>query len=167
MTGACSQQAVKDASHCQLANSGNIDSLFAQVSDRLQDSQCHYYFNDYRDQLLAAAKGTPGPENEARFASLLRSSIELGIISRRQGQAFFGSYFDPEFYSVKAEPRNSCSALRNKDDMYEKMRLELSQKRAGMLDVLANEERFHQAQRHYSDLQLVLDAVELACSEDV
>ena len=47
------------------------------------------------------------------------------------------------------------------------MREELADKRLGMLEILDDEERFRQAQRHYSDLNLVFDAVGVACSEQV
>ena len=144
-----------------------VDRLFAEVSDRLQDSHCHYSYPEYRELLIAAAKGAPGPENEARFGSLLRESIELGVISRRKGQELFSQYFDPEFYAVKSEPRSSCSSLRQRDELDAAMRTELAFKREGMLELLDDEDRFRQAQRHYSDLNLVFDAVEVACAEAV
>lgn len=165
--GACSQQSHKQAEYCQLAATNNVDRLFADVSDKLQDSSCHYSYLQYREQLLSAAKGAPGPENEARFAELLRQSIDRGVISKRQGQEMFSQYFDPEFYVVKAEPRSSCSSLRHKEELSAGMRRELAYKREGMLEVLDDEDRFRQAQRHYSDLNLVFDAVEVACKEEV
>lgn len=164
---ACSQQPVKEAGYCRLTPTSNVDRLFAEASDKLKDSSCHYSFPDYREQLLVAARGTPGPENEARFAALLRESIELGIISKRQGQELFSQYFDAEFYSVKSEPRSSCTSLRRKEELYAAMREELAYKREGMLDILDDQERFRQAQRHYSDLNMVFDAVEVACAQDV
>jgi len=164
---ACSQQPHKTADYCRLTSTNNVDRLFVEVSDKLQDSHCHYSFGEYRERLLSAAKGAPGPENEARFAGLLRESIDLGIISKRQGQELFSQYFDPEFYVVKAEPRSSCSSLRRKDDLHAAMREELAYKREGMLEILDDEDRFRRAQRHYSDLNLVFDAVEVACTEDV
>ena len=153
--------------HCRLTPSNNVDRLFREASENLHDSDCQYYWSEYRDQLLYAAKGDPGMENEARFAGFIRESIELGVISKRQGQELFSRYFDPEFYAVKSEPRSSCSALRRKDDMYAAMREELAYKREGMLDILDDEDRFRQAQRHYSDLNLVFDAVEVACTQDI
>jgi len=164
---ACSQQPHKLASHCSLAATNNVDRLFAEVSGKLQDDRCHYSFPEYRERLLSAAKGAPGPENEARFADMLRESIDLGIISKRQGQSLFSQYFDPEFYAVKSEPRSSCSSLRRKDELYAAMREELNYKREGMLEILDDEDRFRQAQRHYSDLNLVLDAVGVACTRDI
>ena len=164
---ACSQQAVKNTDHCRINPNNNVDRMFSQVSDRLEDSSCHYFYPEYRQQLIAAAKGTPGPENEARFASLLRESIDRGIISKRQGQELFSQYFDPEFFAVKAEPRSSCSSLRRKDEMYTAMREELSYKREGMLEILEDEGRFRQAQQHYNNLQLVFDAVEVACTQEL
>ena len=116
---------------------------------------------------LPAAKGDPGPENEARFAGLLRQSIDLGVISKRQGQELFSRYFDSEFYVVKAEARSSCSSLRDKDALYAEMRLELADKREGMLEVLADQERFRQAQHYYSDLNMVFDAVNAACLAEI
>ena len=121
----------------------------------------------YRDQLLSAAKGAPGPDNEARFAGLLRDTIDQGVISKRQGQALFSQYFDPEFYVVKDEARSSCSSLRQKDKLYAGMRSELAFKREGMLEILNDKQRFREAQQHFTDLQLVLDAVEVACTQDV
>ncbi len=164
---ACSQQPVKQADACRLTPSNNVDRLFAQVSVKLQDSQCHYSYPDYRDQLVAAAKGSPGPENEARFATLLRESIDRGVISKRQGQALFSQYFDPEFYAVKAEARSSCSSLRRKDEIYAAMREELAYKREGMLEILDDESRFREAQRYYSDMHLIFDAVEMACTQEL
>jgi hypothetical protein len=164
---ACSQQPRHDAAHCHLSGTNNVDRLFAEVSDKLGDSSCHYHFDSYRERLVAAAKGAPGPENEARFAGLLRESIDQGIISKRQGQALFSQYFDPEFYAVKSEPRSSCSSLKHKDRMYAAMREELAYKREGMLEILDDEARFRQAQRHYSDLNLVFDAVDVACSQEL
>ncbi len=164
--GACNQHQVK-VDHCRINPSNNVDRMFSEVSGRLGDSSCHYFYPEYRDQLILAAKGAPGPENEARFAALLRESIDRGIISKRQGQAQFSQYFDPEFFAVKAEPRSSCSSLRRKEEMYTAMREELSYKREGMLEILEDEDRFHQAQQHYSKLQLVFDAVEVACTQGV
>jgi len=34
-----------------------------------------------------------------------------------------------------------------------------------MLEILDDQERFRQAQRHYSDLNMVFDAVEVACTQ--
>ena len=164
---ACSQQPHKTDQHCQLSPTNNVDRMFAEVSDKLQDSSCHYSYPGYREQLLSAAKGSPGADNEARFATLLRESMERGIISRRQGQALFSQYFDPEFYAVKAEPRSSCSSLRRKDELYAAMREELAYKREGMLEILDDEDRFRRAQRHYSDLHQVFDAVQVACTQDI
>jgi hypothetical protein len=164
---ACSQQPHQEAQFCQLGPGNNVDRLFSEVSDKLRDRSCHYSYEQYRERLLSAAKGAPGPENEARFADLLRESIDLGIISKRQGQELFSQYFDPEFYAVKSEPRSSCSSLRHKEQLYTAMREELAYKREGMLEILDDEDRFRQAQRHYSDLNLVFDAVEVACSEEV
>ena len=87
----------KTAGYCQLSPTNNVDRLFAEASGKLEDSSCQYFFPEYREQLLAASKGAPGPENEARFAELLRQSIDAGIISKRQGQELFSQYFDPEF----------------------------------------------------------------------
>ena len=163
---ACGQQPHKLADHCNLSPTNNVDRLFAQVSAKLEDSSCHYFYPQYRESLVSAAKGAPGPENEARFATLLRESIDRGVISKRQGQELFSQYFDPEFYAVKSEPRSSCSSLRRKDALYAAMREELADKREGMLEILDDQERFRQAQRHYSDLNLVLDAVDVACTQD-
>ena len=162
---ACSQQPREDAAYCHLSATSNVDRLFAEAADKLDDGSCHYHFDAYRQRLVVAAKGAPGPENEARFAGLLRESIDKGIISKRQGQQLFSQYFDPEFYAVKAEPRSSCSSLKHKDRMYAAMREELAYKREGMLEILDDEARFRQAQRHYSDLNLVFDAVDVACNQ--
>jgi hypothetical protein len=162
---ACSQQPQKSAQHCELSETNNVDRLFSEVSEKLQNRSCHYSYPHYRDQLLAAAKGAPGPDNEARFAGLIRQSIERGIISQRQGQEMFSQYFDPEFYVVKSEPRSSCTSLRHKDELYAGMREELSYKREGMLEILDDEDRFRQAQHHYTDLNMVFDAVEVACTQ--
>ena len=165
--GACAQHPAEPASYCQLTPTNNVDRLFAEASSKLADSNCQYSYAEYREQLLRAAKGAPGPENEARFAQLLRESIEAGIISKRQGQELFSQYFDPEFYSVKSEPRSSCTSLRHKQELYAAMREELGYKREGMLEILDDEDRFRQAQRHYSDLNMVFDAVEVACMQEL
>ena len=154
-----------DPTACLLSDSSNVDRLFDEVQSKLDDSSCHYHWSQYQERLLTAAKGSPGPENEARFADLLRTAIERGIIGKRQGQQLFSRYFDPEFYVVKAEPRSSCSALRQKDSILSDMRSELAYKREGMLEVLGDEPRFRLAQQHYSDLRLVFDAVDVACGE--
>jgi hypothetical protein len=161
----CSQQPQKPVAACGLSDSNNIDHLFAEVSENLGNRACHYSFPEYRERLLQAAKGSPGPENEARFAGLLRESVERGIISKRQAQETFSRYFDPEFYVVKAEPRSSCSSLREKETLFAAMRSELAYKRLGMLDILDDESRFRQAQHHYNDLTMVFEAVDAACSQ--
>jgi hypothetical protein len=166
-TAACSQQPRHDTGYCSLSHTNNVDRLFAEASENLHDSNCHYHFPEYRERLVAAAKGAPGPENEARFAGLLRESIDLGIISKRQGQEVFSQYFDPEFYAVKSEPRSSCSSLKHRDRMQTAMREELAYKREGMLEILDDQARFRQAQRYYSDLNLVFDAVDVACSQEL
>ena len=162
---ACSQQPQKQDSHCELTPTNNVDRLFAEVADKLRDRSCHYSYPEYREHLLSAARGSPGAANEARFAGLLRQSIDQGVISQRQGQELFSQYFDAEFYVVKAEPRSNCSILRKKEQLYAAMREELAYKREGMLDILGDENRFRQAQQHYSDLHQVFDAVEVACGQ--
>ena len=161
----CSQQPQKPVAACGLSGSNNIDHLFAEVSENLGNRVCHYSFPEYRERLLQAAKGSPGPENEARFAGLLRESVERGIISKRQARETFSRYFDPEFYVVKTEPRSSCSSLREKETLYAAMRSELAYKRTGMLEILDDESRFRQAQHHYNDLTMVFEAVDAACSQ--
>jgi hypothetical protein len=164
---ACSQQPQKQVSQCELSPTNNVDRMFREVAEKLQDSHCHYSYSQYREQLLSAAKGSPGADNEARFAGLLRQSIDQGVISQRQGQALFSQYFDAEFYAVKAEPRSTCSSLRKKEQLYASMREELAYKREGMLDILGDENRFRQAQQHYSDLHQVFDAVDVACAQEL
>ena len=164
---ACGQQPQKLADHCRLGPGNNVDRLFTEATGKLEDRSCHYSYPEYRERLLSTAKGAPGPDNEARFADFLRQSIDLGVISKRQGQELFSQYFDPEFYVVKSEPRSSCSSLRHKEQLDVAMREELAYKREGMLEILDDEERFRQAQRHYSDLNLVFDAVEVACAQKV
>ncbi len=162
--GGCAQQPRTDAGHCQLSATNNVERLFLEVSEKLEDPLCHYSYPDYRQQLVAAAKGSPGAENEARFAALLRESIDLGVISTRQGQEVFSQYFDPEFYAVKSEPRSSCTSLRERSELEVAMRRELEYKREGMLEILGDEERFRQAQHYFQDLNLVFDAVDAACT---
>lgn len=164
---ACSQTASRNYSQCELSGTNNVDHLFAEVSDKLQVPACHYSFQEYRERLLQAAKGAPGPDNEARFAGLLRESVDSGIISQRQAQETFSRYFDPEFYVVKVEPRSSCSSLRKKDALYAAMREELAFKREGMLEILDDEARFRQAQHHYNDLNMVFEAVSTACEQSL
>lgn len=161
----CSQITKRDVVDCSISDTNNIDRLFEQVSGRLENPACHYQFRDYQQRLLTAAKGAPEAENEARFAGLLRSSIDRGIISKRQGRALFSRYFDPEFYAVKSEARSSCSSLRDKDELYAGMRSELAYKREGMLEILDDEERFRRAQHYYNDLRLVFEAVDTACTQ--
>ena len=160
----CAQQPHADASHCQLRGTNNVERLFLEVSEKLEDPLCHYSYPDYRERLVAAAKGSPGAENEVRFAALLRESIDLGVISRRQGQEVFSQYFDPEFFAVKSEPRSSCTSLRERNELDAAMRRELDYKREGMLEILGDEERFRQAQHYFQDLTLVFDAVDAACT---
>lgn len=161
---ACSNQQT-DETACALSSTSNVEKRFTEVEEKLQHPQCHYSWPTYQAELVAVAKGSPGPENEARFAELLRSSMDRGIINRKQGQEMFSRYFDPEFYTVKSEVRSSCSALTRKDALFTDMRKELEFKREGMLEVLNDEDRFRQAQQHYSDLRLVFDAIEYACNE--
>ena len=165
--GACSQVPSKDTADCSLGDTNSVDRLFAQASSKLKNRSCQYAFPEYQERLVAAAKGDPGAENEARFAGLLRESIELGVISKRQGQEIFSRYFDPEFYVVKAEARSSCSSLRDKEALYAEMRLELADKREGMLEILDDKDRFRQAQHYYSDLNMVFDAVNAACLAEI
>ena len=167
LLSACSQMQQKPVADCGLSNTNNVDKLFAEVGDKLKVKSCQYSWPSYRERLVTAAKGAPGPENEARFAEVLREGIDLGIISKRQGQETFSRYFDPEFYAVKSEARSSCSSLRRKDELLTAMRTELSYKREGMLEILDDEDRFRQAQRYYSDLTLVFDAVDAACTQEI
>jgi len=163
----CTGQSDKDLAHCQLSSSSNVERLFEEVSVKLADPVCHYSYSSYRQQLVQAAKGSPGPENEERFAGLLRDSIDRGVISKRQGQEMFSRYFDPEFYVVKSEPRSSCTSLRQREQLQTAMRRELAYKKEGMLEILGDEGRFRKAQHYYSDLNVVFDAVQAACTQDV
>ena len=163
----CAQQSQKQVAACALSETNNIDHLFAEVSEKLEDRACLYSYPLYRESLLAAAKGSPGPDNEARFARLLRQGVDSGIISNKQAQETFSRYFDPEFYVVKAEPRSSCSSLREKDELFASMRVELAYKREGMLEILDDETRFRQAQHHYNNLNTVFEAVSTACTQEL
>lgn len=163
----CAGQSDKDLAHCQLSSSNNVERLFEEVANKLDDPVCHYSYSNYRQQLVQAAKGSPGADNEARFAGLLRESIERGVISKRQGQEMFSRYFDPEFYAVKSEPRSSCTSLRQREKLKTAMRQELAYKKEGMLEILNDEARFRQAQHYYNDLNIVFDAVQAACTQDV
>jgi hypothetical protein len=164
---ACSQQPQKPLAECGLSDTNNVDHLFAEVSENLEIRACHYSFPMYRERLLAAAKGSPGPENEARFAELLRASVDRGVVSQRQARETFSRYFDPEFYVVKVQPRSSCSSLREKDALYAEMRGELAFKREGMLEILDDQARFRQAQHHYNNLTMVFEAVGTACNQSL
>lgn len=164
---ACSQTPKKDMADCSISDTNNVDRLFSEVSGKLEARSCQYSFEHYQERLVAAAKGAPGPENEARFAGLLRQSIDAGIISKKQGQEIFSRYFDPEFYAVKSEARSSCSSLRHKDKLYADMRSELAYKREGMLEILDDEERFRKAQHYFNDLHVVFDAVNAACLQNL
>ena len=50
---ACTQTPHRDVSHCQLSPTNNVDRLFAEVADRLEDSSCHYSYPEYRARLNA------------------------------------------------------------------------------------------------------------------
>jgi hypothetical protein len=165
LTG-CAQQPQHYFARCELSGTNNVDRLFTEVSGKLENPKCHYSYPLYRERLIVAAKGSPGPENEARFAGLLRESIDRGVISQRQGQELFGQYFDPEFYVVKSEPRSSCTSLRDRDRLQSDMRAELGYKRVGMLEILGDEARFRQAQHYYNDMTVVFEAVDAACTRD-
>ena len=167
LLAACSQMQHKAVADCSLSTTNNVDKLFAEVADRLEVKSCQYSWPQYQERLVAAAKGAPGADNEARFAGLLRQAIDHGVIAKRQGQEIFSRYFDPEFYAVKSEARSSCSSLRRKDELLTAMRTELAYKREGMLEILDDEQRFRQAQRYYSDLALVFDAVDAACTREI
>ena len=162
----CAQQPQNYFARCDLSHTNSVDRLFTEVSEKLENPKCHYSYPVYRQRLITAAKGSPGPENEARFAGLIRESIDRGVISQRQGQALFGQYFDPEFYVVKSEPRSSCTSLRNRDELQSDMRTELEYKRVGMLEILGDEARFRQAQHYYNDMTVVFEAVDSACTRD-
>lgn len=164
---ACSQTPAKTTADCSLSNTNNVDKLFAEASSKLELGACHYAYPQYQERLVAAAKGAPGPENEARFAGLLRQSIDAGIISKKQGQETFSRYFDPEFFVVKSEARSSCSSLRKKQQLYTDMRAELAYKREGMLEILDDEGRFRKAQNYYQDLSIVFEAVDAACTQEI
>lgn len=112
---ACSQQAVKSVDHCRIDSNNNVDRMFSQVSDKLADNSCHYFYPEYREQLVAAAKGAPGPENEARFASLLRESIERGIIQNARARYFSASTLTRSFSRSRRSPAaavHHCGARR-------------------------------------------------------
>ena len=162
----CAQQPQNYFARCNLSNTNNVDRLFSELSEKLESPKCHYSYPVYRERLLTAAKGSPGPENEARFAGLLRESIDGGVISQRQGQALFGQYFDAEFYVVKSEPRSSCTSLRDRDKLQSEMRKELGYKRVGMLEILGDEARFRRAQHYYNDMSVVFEAVDEACTRE-
>ncbi len=163
----CASQSIDNSAFCQFNYTKNVDEAFAQVSNKLDSSACHYYFDDYMQELLTIAKGAPGRDNQERFANLLRSSIDRGVISKRQGQEIFGQYFDTEFYAVKVMQRNNCASLQNKPAIYASMKRELRMKKQGLLDISNDAQGFRRAQSHYENMQHVFDAVALACTRDI
>ncbi|TQV66493.1 hypothetical protein FKG94_27050 [Exilibacterium tricleocarpae] len=164
--GGCASQS-NSVALCQINPTNNVDQAFAQVSDKLTSNACHYYFDDYVQTLLTVAKGSPGGDNRERFANLIRSSIDRGVISQRQGQEIFGQYFDTEFYTIKVMQRNNCASMQNKPAIYASMRRELTMKKQGLLDIANDPQGFRRAQNHYENMQHVFDAVALACGREV
>ena len=139
----CASQSIDNSAFCQFNYTKNVDEAFAQVSNKLDSSACHYYFDDYMQELLTIAKGAPGRDNQERFANLLRSSIDRGVISK------------------------NCASLQNKPAIYASMKRELRMKKQGLLDISNDAQGFRRAQSHYENMQHVFDAVALACTRDI
>ena len=94
---------------------------------------------------------------------LVVSITENRVTGRGEANGVY--YLDETAESMCQQALSIQQKLEQDGESYADMREELAYKREGMLEILDDEDRFRQAQRHYSDLNLVLDAVEVACTQ--
>ncbi len=165
LSGCASTQPSKPVKvSCVTANYKRLDDSIRHAKSQLSNRSCHYQFDEFHQELLVTAQGDTDLGNAKRFLDFYKWSVDQGIVSKRQGKAYYNSYFKPSFGNVLPNDRNVCSAVSSKDDIEKKMYKELEYKRIGLQEILGDREAYFEAQRIHNDLVFLIETSNLACS---
>lgn len=166
MAGCATQPVRTDAleGSCALAPPSTIAALVEEGQRTLSAPACRGRFDEYLQLALARAESMPAEVNRQRFADFMHGAVQQGLVSEYAARQAFNRYFHTTFVSLPAD-YNLCSTLRNKGALLAALATELEDKRRGLLTISADRAGFQEAQRQYTDLQLILEATALACAD--
>lgn len=150
---------------CTLPSGYQVESAFAHANSDLAHWQCHYQFDQYMEKLLAIAATDPKEENRQHFSDFLAQARDSGVLSQLQAQEYYRRYFTPDFVSLGNMHNNCSTTCRNQTEVLKQMKLELRDKRRGMLMVIGDRESYAQADGEFNKLLTLIDATCVACKE--
>ncbi len=151
---------------CTLPSGYQVESAFAQAGADLAHLQCHYQFDQYMDNLLEIAASNPQEKNKEYFSHFLSDAKRNGVISQLQAQRYYRRYFSPDFVSLGAMHNNCTTTCQHQVDLVKKMKLELHDKKLGLLEVVGDRDSYAQADQEFNQLLILIDATCLACQEN-
>jgi hypothetical protein len=162
--GGCATSPPPRAASCELEPPSTLDSMTQTARVELATPVCRDQFPAYFELALKRAESSPDEKNRTRFADLIKTSSDQGLVTQVQARELYNRYFHTTYVSLPSD-YNICSTLRSKDQLFAALETELADKRRGMLTIAADRAGFQEAQRQYNDLQLVLEATALACTD--
>jgi hypothetical protein len=162
--GGCATSPPPRTAGCQLEPPSTLDSMAETARAELATPACRGHFPAFFELALKRAESSPDAKNRARFADFIKASSDQGLVTQLQARELYNRYFHTTYVSLPGD-YNICSTLRSKDQLFAALETELADKRRGMLTIAADRSGFQEAQRQYNDVQLVLEATALACTD--
>jgi len=147
---------------CENITSVNLNTATRTAKISLQTGQCSHKFDDYYQDLLTVAKGSPDQTNKKAFDEFISWSFNQQIINKRDAKHYFNRYFGERFISLD-NTYNTCSQSAKQNEIFTALALEMQDKKLGLLQVLGDKRIFNQVSRQHRDLQTVLEATWMAC----
>ena len=148
---------------CHSPSTRNLTAAIDEVQTELLNG-CEAQFDRYYDELLTIAEGDPKPENKRAFSEFLVWSKDQGLLSRRQAERYYNTYFNVKFVALEGDYNNCSHSCPRRDVVYRDMERELNAKERGLLKVSLDNEGYYRANELYQELELVLEATCTACA---
>lgn len=148
---------------CNSPTTKNLSAAVDEVQTELLNG-CEAQFDRYYDELLTIAEGDPKPENKRVFSEFLVWSKDQGLLSRRQAERYYNTYFNVKFVALEGEYNNCSHSCPRRDRVYLEMERELNAKERGLLKVSLDNDGYYRANELYQEVELVLEATCTACA---
>lgn len=148
---------------CNSPTTKNLSAAIDEVQTELLNG-CEAQFDRYYDELLTIAEGDPKPENKREFSEFLVWSKDQGLLSRRQAERYYNTYFNVKFVALEGEYNNCSHSCPRRDRVYLEMERELNAKERGLLKVSLDNDGYYRANELYQEVELVLEATCTACA---
>ena len=148
---------------CNSPTTKNLSAAIEEVQYELLNG-CEAEFDRYYDELLTIAEGDPKPENKRAFSEFLVWSKDQGLLSRRQAERYYNTYFNVKFVALEGDYNNCSHSCPRRDLVYREMERELSAKERGLMKVSLDNTGYYRANELFQEVELVLEATCTACA---